>query len=294
MDAADLRVFEAVARLGGMNRAAEELNTVQSNVTQRIRRLEEELGTSLFDRHSRGVSLNAAGKRLLPFARDVRNTLDDAKRAVRDDGTPSGPIVLGSLETTAALRLSPHLASFMQQFPDVDFTLRTGTTMELIDMVLGREVEGAFVCGPVEHPELIEETVFNEELVILSHPDIKHLDQILDAPDVRMIVLRLGCSYRQRMEEVLVRRGIVGLRILEFGTLEAIVSCVAAGLGITMLPKALFGQVWDKDRVTEHKLSRQEANVETVFIRRRDTFASSAIQAFVDQTSERAPSAAAE
>ena len=56
MDAADLKVFEAVARLGGMNRAAAELNTVQSNVTARIRVLEDELRTPLFDRHSRGVS----------------------------------------------------------------------------------------------------------------------------------------------------------------------------------------------------------------------------------------------
>ncbi|MGH7113726.1 MAG: helix-turn-helix domain-containing protein [Stellaceae bacterium] len=54
MDVVDLRVFEAVARLGGMNRAAAELNTVQSNVTARIRLLEEELGAPLFRRHSRG------------------------------------------------------------------------------------------------------------------------------------------------------------------------------------------------------------------------------------------------
>ena len=57
MDAADLKVFEAVARLGGMNRAASELNTVQSNVTARVRQLEDELGTTLFQRHSRGVAL---------------------------------------------------------------------------------------------------------------------------------------------------------------------------------------------------------------------------------------------
>ena len=59
MDAADLRVFEAVARHGGMSRAAAELHTVQSNVTARIRQLEEELGTALFQRHSRGVTLTA-------------------------------------------------------------------------------------------------------------------------------------------------------------------------------------------------------------------------------------------
>src|SRR5919205_2697100 len=103
MDAADLRVFEAVARLGGMSRAAEELHTVQSNVTARIRLLEEELGTALFSRHSRGVVLTAAGQRLLPYAVRVRTLLEEARRAVADDGTPRGPLTIGSLETTAAL-----------------------------------------------------------------------------------------------------------------------------------------------------------------------------------------------
>src|SRR3982751_6277360 len=110
MDAGDLRVFEAVARLGGMSRAADELNTVQSNVTARVRRLEAELGTALFARHSRGVSLTAAGRRLLPYAGRVGQLLDEARRAALDDWRPRGPLHIGSLETTAAIRLSPLLA----------------------------------------------------------------------------------------------------------------------------------------------------------------------------------------
>ena len=104
MDAGDLKFFEAVARLGGMNRAAAELNTVQSNVTSRIRALEAELGTMLFHRHARGVSPTAAAQRLLPYAAQVRSLLDDACRAVGDDGRPAGPLVIGSLETTVAVR----------------------------------------------------------------------------------------------------------------------------------------------------------------------------------------------
>ena len=102
MDIADLKVFEAVAKTGGMNRAAADLHTVQSNVTARIRALEDELGTPLFERHSRGVTLTASGERLLPYARRVAWLLADAIRAARDDGQPRGPLTIGSLETTAA------------------------------------------------------------------------------------------------------------------------------------------------------------------------------------------------
>jgi DNA-binding transcriptional LysR family regulator len=281
MDAAQLRVFEAVARLGGMNRAAEELHTVQSNVTARIRLLEEELGRPLFRRHSRGVALTAAGQRLLPYAVRVRQLLAEARRAVEDDGTPSGSLVIGSLETTAALRLAPLLRDYVAAHPLVDLALRTGTTAELIGEVLAQRMHGAFVCGPASHPELVQEVFFREELALLTSPRLASLDQLLGAPEVRIIVLRAGCSYRQRLEEILARRGVVGVRGLEFGTLEAILSCVAAGLGVTLLPQDLLRALGRSHEVAIHRLPAAEAQVETLFIRRRDGYVGSALAAFL-------------
>ena len=281
MDASDLRIFEAVARLGGMNRAAAELNTVQSNVTARIRALEEQLEISLFRRTSRGAVLTAAGERLLPYASRVAQLLDEAKRAARDDGTPCGPLVIGSLETTAALRLTPCLTSFLAAFPGVDLTLRTGTSSELIDAVLARRVEGAFVAGPVEHPELTAETVFREEMVILGALGIS-FERYLQGRDVRIIVLRAGCSYRLMLESWLAGQGVVRVRLLEFGTLEAIVGCVKAGLGITLLPRALIGTVWREGTLAVHELPEGAGRAETMFVRRPDERASSALTAFLD------------
>jgi DNA-binding transcriptional LysR family regulator len=281
MDAGDLRVFEAVARLGGMNRAASVLNTVQSNVTARVRLLEEELGTALFDRHSRGVALTAAGRRLLPYATRIADLLGEARRAVADDGTPKGPLLLGSLETTAALRLPPILAGYAAHHPEVDLVLGTGTTAELALQVLERRIEGAFVCGPVDHPELIEEAVFSEELVVVTAPSVRSFDAVARRSGLKIVVLRTGCSYRQRLETILAARGVVGLRRLEFGTLGAILGCVAAGIGISLLPRGIVEPAWRAGRIAIHELSRDEAEVATVFIRRRDAFVSSALDAFM-------------
>ena len=85
MDAADLKFFEQVAQSGGMSRAAVKLNTVQSNVTRRIRALESELNVSLFNRTGRGVSLTSAGERLLPFAIRVARLIDEAASTIGDD-----------------------------------------------------------------------------------------------------------------------------------------------------------------------------------------------------------------
>jgi len=281
MDAADLRVFEAVAQSGGMNRAAADLHTVQSNVTARIRALEDELGRKLFERHSRGVALTAAGQRLLPYARRVAWLLDDAARAVRDDGSPRGPLTIGSLETTAALRLSPLFASFAAAFHEVDLAVRPGTTAELIAAVLDRTVEGAFVCGPVAHPALIERPMFEEELAILAAPGIGSIEAALRGGIARIVVLRAGCSYRARLEAVLARRGIQVPRLMEFGVLEAIFACVSAGLGITLLPRALIGPVWASGRVSVHRLPPEEALATTVFVHRREVHLSSALLAFL-------------
>jgi DNA-binding transcriptional LysR family regulator len=282
MDAAELRVFEAVARLGGMNKAAIELNTVQSGVTARIKALEERLGVALFDRTNRGVTLTDAGRRLLPYARRVARLLEDARRAARDDGAPAGALVVGSLETTAALHLSPCLAAFAAAYPGVDLSLRTGTSGELVAQVLEQDVEGAFVCGPVNHAELAAESFFREELVVLTAPGVRDFETLARQPNFKIIVLRAGCSYRFRLEAVLALRGIVNVRHLEFGTLEAIIGCVSAGIGATLLPRALVGPVWREGRVAVHPLPRDEGLVETVFIRRRDGFASSALRAFLD------------
>jgi DNA-binding transcriptional LysR family regulator len=288
MDAKDLATFEAVARLGGMGRAARELNTVQSNVTQRVRRLEEALGVTLFERSRSGARLTNAGERLMPYAARVEALLDEAGRVARDDGAPRGTLTIGSLETTVALRLSPLLATYARAHPGVDLVLRTGTTAEMVERVLARDIEGAFVCGPVVHPQLVSTPAFVEELALLTAPGETSVAAALNRPDLRLVILRAGCSYRQRLEEVLARRGVVGLRRLEFGTLEAILGAVAAGLGITLMPRGLVGPVWRGTKVRAHRLPAGEAKVQTVFVRRRDMLPSSALLAFQKHVTRKA------
>ena len=281
MESADLRFFEAVARLGVMTRAAEELHTVQSNVTARIRALEHGLGAALFERHSAGVTLTDAGRRLLPYARRVSRLLDDAARAVRDDGTPQGTLTVGSLETTAALRLAPVLADYAKAYPQVDLAIHPGTTCELVTAVKQGSIDGAFVCGPVLDSEVEQRPMFHEELAVLAAAGTSSLEELVSTGDIRLVVLRAGCSYRQRLEALLAQRGVPIPRLMEFGTLETIFACVAAGLGITLLPRSLLSTSRYSERLAVLVLPPSEASVETVFVARRDAVPSSALAAFL-------------
>ncbi len=281
MEYADLRVLEAVARHGSMNRAAAELHTVQSNVTARIRSLEEQVGTALFERNSRGAVLTAAGQRLLPYAARLAALLREAQEAARDDGTPRGSLRIGSLETTAALRLPPILSAYAQAYPAVGLVVTAGTSAGLIADVLEHRLDGAFVAGPVQHADLTEEAVFREELMLVTAPGLRHLDDLDRQRDLKIIVFRHGCSYRQRLENLLAQRGIQTAQPLEFGSLETIIGCVAAGVGITLLPKAVVMPAWREGRVLAHELPSEQARVDTMFIRRSETRQSSALAAFL-------------
>ena len=182
MESSDLRVFEAVARLGSITGASAELHTVQSNVTARIHALEDELGVALFRRHSRGVVLTSAGERLLPYAIKIAQLLKDAANVVGDKTTPRGRLQIGSLESTAGVRLPPILSAYRQKFPEVNLVLTTGTTGHLIEEVLARRLEGAFVAGPVERAEIVETRVFTEEMVLVTSPKFRSLNEAVRSP----------------------------------------------------------------------------------------------------------------
>jgi LysR family transcriptional regulator, cell division regulator len=292
VESPDLVLFEAVARAGGISRAALALHTVQSNVTARIHLLERELGVPLFHRHSRGVTLTSAGEALLPYATRIRCLLAEARRAVDACAAPHGTLRIGSLETTTALRLPPVLAAYSSAYPAVDVILQTGTTESLIADVLAYRLEGALVAGPVCHPALAEEPIVEEELVVVTAPSCHDLDRYLaTADEIKLVLFRAGCSYRQRFESILAARGRTTPRRLELGTLDGIVGCVAAGVGITLLPRAVVETARCAGRVAVHPLPAAQSRVTTVFVRRHDAYVSAALARFVEccRTAHAAP-----
>lgn len=282
MESADLRVFEAVLRHGNMKRAAEELNTVQSNITARIRALEETHGIALFERHARGVTPTQAAERLRPFALQITKLLADAKIAVRDDGAPNGPLRLGSMETTMALRLAPLLSAFTLRYPAVQLSIMTGPTVQMVREVTEGRLDGAFVSGPLVHPALCQQVMFHEELVLLTSTAIRSVEELAAQETVKLVAFQPGCSYRQRLEAALAHLGIVTTEWLVFGSLDAIIACVEAGAGVTLLPRAVAASALAQTRLIAHTLPPEQAMVETLFIQRRDAYMSSALKTFID------------
>ena len=284
MELSDLVTFSTVARLGAVTRAADELNTVQSNITQRVKALEAEIGTPLFERHSRGMTLTGAGRRLLPYAQRLAALSREAMLAAREDGEPKGPLSIGSMETTAAVRLPSLLAEFHRRFPAVQLSLRTAPTADLVAAVLDGSLDGAFVAGPIAHAELTDVTAFQEELVLVTDRRWASLAALrAGTPESgpTALVFRTGCSYRQRLEQLLTEFGWPSAARFELGTLDGMIGCVAAGMGVTLLPRAVVERNDQSGNIRIHPLSPSQSRVDTIFIQRRGAPPYSALQGFV-------------
>ena len=100
------------------------------------------------------------------------------------------------------------------------------------------------------------------------------------------MVFRLGCSYRQRLDTLLTSLGAPTPEPLEFGSIEAIIACVSAGVGVTLLPRGVVANAAREGLVAVHELSPQLAEVETVFVRRLDGYFSSALSTFLHRVRE--------
>ncbi|MGC4378356.1 LysR family transcriptional regulator [Fictibacillus sp. Mic-4] len=279
MESGDLRIFQAVAREGSITKAAQALNYVQSNVTNRIQQLESELNTTLFYRTNRGMTLTAAGENLLNYAERILHLLDEAKKSAQFADEPKGPLRLGALETTAATHLPNLLATYHQRFPEVKLSLITGFTNDLVQKVLRYDLDGAFITGPIDHPDIHQLPAFEEELVLISEPCECNLKELLKKP---LLFCGTGCSHRTRLERLLREEGISENNIMEFGTIEAILRGVSAGLGVSLLPKSTVLDMEQSGRIRSYRIPEAYRTTNVLFIYRRDLFLTNAFQKFID------------
>jgi DNA-binding transcriptional LysR family regulator len=270
MELSSLRIFKTVAEEGGVTQAALRLNRVQSNVSARLTQLEESLGVSLFHRSGRRMLITEDGARLLAYTERLLQLADEAQASMRGDRQPSGQLRIGSMETTAAARLPLVLGQFHRQYPQVDLVLDTGPTDYLLQAVLNHKVDVALVAAPVERPELVQLPVFDEELVLLTDSLHGPVTSPADVGKRTLLGFRSGCSYRRRLERWFAEGGVSPARIAEFGTFEAIIGCVAAGMGVAMMPKEVLKQRELAKSVRVHALPDDVARVQTMLVWRRD------------------------
>lgn len=264
MELSDLMIFRTVAESGGVTRAADRLNRVQSNVTARIKKLEEDLGVELFARQGRGIRLAPAGLRLLPYAERLLELMEEAREAV-GGGSLKGLLRLGSMESTAASRLPAPLAEFHRLHPEVTLELRTAPSRQLTVQLLQGGLDAALVAEPVDDPRLDSRAVYEEELVVAAPAGL----DLTQARTMTLLAFQNGCSYRRLLEEWVVAQGAVPDRVVEMASYHAMLGCVAAGMGISLLPKSLVETSPARSCIAVLPPQAQPTRVKTLLIWRK-------------------------
>jgi DNA-binding transcriptional LysR family regulator len=266
-----------VAYEKSISKAALKMGYVQSNITLRIKVLEEELGTTLLLRHNKGVTLTNSGEKLLVYADNIIRLLNEAVAAFKD----SNSLRIGATQTISASSVPIWLSKFSKKYPNVQVALKTDTQRNLIDQILNGELDGAFINVPCLHHNISSIFTFIEELVIISAVDIDDTDELLDKPII--ISNNVDCPYRATLDKWMVANKGTQSRIIEFNSLEAIIKCVADGMGISLIPKSL---IKDNDRVHIHELTNEFKELIIYFIRRNDSIINEPMNNFITVISE--------
>jgi DNA-binding transcriptional LysR family regulator len=254
-----------VAEQGGITRAATALHRVQSNVTTRVKQLEERLGAKLFHRQGRKLVLSSEGRLLLGYAERLLRLSTEAQAAVKGH-TLHGLFRLGSLESTAAARLPPVLAAYHRAHPGVRLELVTGTSGALVDKVLRGDIEAAFVAEPFPTKNLEMQHVFTEELVLITPRSHSRVTTAKELEQRVVLAFPTGCSYRRRLESWLGRASVVAERVMEYGSYHAIIACVAAGGGIAVVPRSVLRVVGAENQLAMHALPQQVSKARTMLV----------------------------
>ncbi|HEY8609056.1 MAG TPA: LysR family transcriptional regulator [Noviherbaspirillum sp.] len=262
IDLDSLHIFKTVVDFGGITKAASQLNRVQSNVTTRVKNLEDRLGVKLFQRQGGKLVPSAEGRLLLAYADQLLRLSSEAEAALRS-GTPRGTLRIGTMESTAAARLPALLARYHQTYPDVQIELATGTSGALIGRVHRFEVEAAFVAEPFNTAELEMQEAFTEELVLIAPANTARVKSPDDLQRRTVIAFTTGCSYRRILEDWLSMSDVVPDRVLELGSYHAIVACVAAGSGVAIVPRSVLQVVHAGTEVQAFPLPAKVARART-------------------------------
>jgi DNA-binding transcriptional LysR family regulator len=250
-----------------VTRAAERLHRVQSNVTTRIRQLEEDLAVPLFIREGKRLHLAPAGQVLLGYAERLLALADEARGAVQD-AKPRGTFRLGAMESTAAVRLPGLLSEYHRRYPGVVLELRTGNPQILGSAILAGELDAALVAEPVADAPFEKTFAFDEELVIVAAANHPPIGKKGGLPRT-IIVFEHGCPHRKRLEDWYASRREMPERTIELASYHAMLGCVVAGMGIALIPRSVLTTFPERKRLSIHLLARAENRAQTVLICRK-------------------------
>ena len=242
MELTQIRAFYEIARSGSFSKGADKLNITQPALSRQIESLEKSVGISLFNRHSRGVHLTEAGRRLFEYVEQMLRLADEAERTLQEiQGLETGKLRLGACTTVGNYLLPASLATFLKLYPKLDVSLDLGKSDDIVKRVMNKEFDLAFVAGIPALPGVCIEPINEDEILFLTYPghplcEKTNFDPQLLAGEV-LILREPGSATRQAVDSILRKIQVKPSRVITLGDTEAVKRVVMSGTGVTFLSK---------------------------------------------------------
>ncbi len=243
-----LATFLAVLRHGGISRAAEVLNLSQPAVTARIKNLEEALGKTLFERTPQGLRPRREAELLVSHAERFELLASLVERDMVDHRAHRRLLRIGAAETVTQTWLPDFIWRLHQEFPAMTVDINVDISPTLREGLLGREIDLAFLLGPVSEPtvENIALPAYELAWFVAKDRDGEDPQSLLSLPVVTY--LRQTRPYRELRQRLVEEVG-PGARIFTSSSLSAIFRLVEAGIGVAALPRAMGRSLVDEGRI---------------------------------------------
>lgn len=287
MEVRQLHIFSVLAEELSFTRTAQRVHTVQSNVTAQIKALEAELGVPLFDRLGRRVILTEAGRRFQPFAEQALAAMTEGRRAVQGGTEPAGVLRIGAPNCLLTYRLPGVVQAFRGRFPRVELIFRVPADAPLVEELESGRIDFA-ICMTDGEPEGAFRSIrLRTERVLLvghaSHPlarrrAVKAAD--LEGQTLLLTEASCGAGYRRKLDGVLSREKIRPGHITQFSSEEAIKQCVAAGMGLAMLPAIVVARELRQRRFKTLPWAGPSLDMMTYLVWHQDKWVSPEMEAF--------------
>lgn len=262
MEFSQLRIFQAVAEEGSITRAAERLHRVPSNLSTRLKQMEEQLGVELFVRERQRLQLSPAGKVLLDYSTRLLALHDEAHGAVQG-GQPAGDFVLGSMYSTAAVHLPKLLARYHKAYPMVNLQVQSAPSGELVEGLITGRLDAAFVDGPITIASLDGVALCEERLVLICEADHPPVRGPQDVAGRSVFTFRRSCAYRTRLETWFSHERVAMGRAIEIESYQGMLACVIAGSGVALMSESMLDSLPGKENVSVHPLTGPFATATT-------------------------------
>ncbi len=245
-----LKIFLTVAQESSLTLASLKLNTVQSNLSARLKILEEEIGHALFIRTKKGMILTEQGERLKPLAAELIQRAFDIKSELNKRAS-SGNVVLGVPESFLRTYLKKPLEKWVKDHPESLVRIKTGFSHQISADLENREIDFGVIISRVKPKQFHILKEFKSELVVVTPKFVDKLDR-LKLSKLQPMLLGDSCFFGQAVSHLCGQVGLEPRSYSYLHSIESIIHCVSSGIGFSVMPKSLMDNHFLKGQLGIH------------------------------------------